>query len=324
MGEQPLPPYGACLLGSFNLVKYIHQTEDGDSYLDTQLFVNDIYEVVRAMDNVVDYATYPLPEQEREAKSKRRMGLGLTGVANTIEYIWDTTYGSPVFLDALESILKLLRDTAYQASVDLAKEKGAFPLYDSRYLEGEFIRTLPESIQDQIRSYGIRNSHLLSIAPTGTISLTADNVSSGIEPVFTHRYTRTIRSFDGARDEEVTDYAFREWGLKGKTADEVSPEEHVAVLTLASKYVDSACSKTCNIGADVTWEDFKNVYVMAYEGGASGCTTFRSSGKRYGVLNATPQSKTDERESTESLDVPEDNEGAACFFDPNTGRRTCE
>lgn len=276
------------------------------------------------MDNIIDRTTYPLPEQEVEAKSKRRMGLGLTGVANCIETVWDTPYGTPAFLQALESILKVLRNVAYRTSIELAKEKGAFPLYDTKYLEGQFIRSLPQDIQDQIKDHGIRNSHLLSIAPTGTISLTADNVSSSIEPVFTHRYTRTLRDFDGTRDEEVTDFAYREWGIKGRTADQVSPEDHVKVLNLASRYVDSAVSKTCNIGSSVTWEEFKNVYIQAYEGGASGCTTFRSAGKRYGILNTVDEPTGTGVPDDEVRSEVDTGDGQACYFDPETGRRSCE
>lgn len=323
-GEQPLPPYGACLLGSFNLVKYAYVKEDGSWDFDWVQFKKDIRTCVRAVDNIIDRTTYPLPQQEVEAKSKRRMGLGLTGVANCIETVWDTSYGTPAFLQALESILKVLRNVAYRTSIQLAKEKGAFPLYDTKYLEGQFIRSLPQDIRDEISSFGIRNSHLLSIAPTGTISLTADNVSSSIEPVFTHRYTRTLRDFDGTRDEEVTDFAYREWGIKGRTADQVSPEDHVKVLNLASRYVDSAVSKTCNIGPSVTWEEFKNVYIQAYEGGASGCTTFRSAGKRYGVLNAVSTEPREDREVLGSNSEGSIEEGQACYFDPETGRRSCE
>lgn len=322
--EQMLPPYGACLLGSFNLVKYAYQEENDDWGFDYTQFKADIRSAVRAMDNVIEKTIYPLPEQEVEAKSKRRMGLGLTGVANCIETVWDTPYGTPAFLQALESILKVLRNVAYRTSIELAKEKGAFPLYGTKYLEGQFIRSLPQDIRDEISSFGIRNSHLLSIAPTGTISLTADNVSSSIEPVFTHRYTRTIRTFDGTRDEEVTDFAYREWGIKGRTADQVPPEDHVRVLNLASRYVDSAVSKTCNIGSSVTWEEFKNVYIQAYEGGASGCTTFRSAGKRYGILNAKADEPTGVGQTVET-EIEESNiDGQACYFDPDTGRRSCE
>ena len=320
-GEQPLPPYGACLLGSFNLVKYIYKEQDGKYDFDFELFQHDIVPVVRAMDNVVDRATYPLPEQEREAKSKRRMGLGVTGVANTLE-ILGYPYGSEEAKGLFEHIMRVLRDTAYRASISLAAEKGPFELFREDYLKSEFAQSLPQDIQDLIRKFGIRNSHLLSVAPTGTISLSADNVSSGIEPVFSHYYDRTIRTFDGERVERVEDYAYRVYGVKGVTADKITPLQHVEMLNIASRYVDSACSKTCNIGDNVSWEEFKNVYMQAYLGGASGCTTFRAAGKRFGVLNAAADEEDVQQPEPQVDDFIE--EGMACYFDPVTGKRTCE
>lgn len=305
-GEQPLPPYGACLLGSFNLVKYVDQ--------DNQVFLwdklrNDIKDVVRGMDNVVDRTVYPLEQQEDEAKCKRRMGLGVTGLANALEML-GFPYGSNGFISFMCDILRHIRDNAYSVGIDLAIEKGPFPMWDPEaYSKGNFIRTLPQDIQDSIHANGIRNSHYLSIAPTGTISLTADNISSGLEPVFAHKYDRTIIMPDGTRVEEVKDYGYAK-GIKGRTADQVAAGEHVAVLTAASKLVDSACSKTVNVGSDVSWQSFKDLYVQAYDGGASGCTTFRAAGKRYGILNAKPLS--------------EEEQGAACFYDPETGKKQCD
>jgi ribonucleoside-diphosphate reductase alpha chain len=332
-GEQPLPPYGACLLGSFNLVKYIYKYSimmpDGPkrhpdtkyTNLGDQWYFDYIPIVVRAMDNVVDRAIYPLPQQEQEAKNKRRMGLGVTGVANAIECLGHD-YGSEGFLDTLAEIMSTLRDSAYNTSISLAIEKGPFPLFDGRLLESEFATTLPADIRDNIRKYGLRNSHLLSVAPTGTISLSADNVSSGIEPVFSYSYTRTINMPEGVITEKVEDYGVREWGVHGRTADNLSVFDHVAVLNCASGYVDSACSKTCNVGDNVTWEQFKDVYMRAYEGGASGCTTFRASGKRYGILNASSSEDVvvDEQKAPDTYI----SEGTACYFDASTGIRTCE
>lgn len=323
-GEQPLPPNGACLLGSFNLVKYIKDNPDRTGYLfDFDKLADDIPHVVRAMDNVVDRASYPLPAQEKEAKDKRRMGLGVTGVANAIEAL-GCEFGSTYFMDVLEKIMLTIRDGCYRASVGLAIEKGVFPLYDPLYLESGFAKTLPEEIRELISVHGIRNSHLLSVAPTGTISLSADNVSSGIEPVFSHFYDRTIQTFDGPRVERVEDYGYRDFGVKGKTADELSVFDHVAVLNLASSYVDSACSKTCNVGADVTWEEFKAVYMAAYDGGSSGCTTFRAAGKRYGILNAATSEEVADEPQEEADDFVDEKEGGACYFDPATGLRSCE
>jgi ribonucleoside-diphosphate reductase alpha chain len=323
--EQPLPPNGACLLGSFNLVKYVHTDAQGDRAFLYSSLIKDIPEVVRAMDNVVDRAIFPLPQQEQEAKSKRRMGLGVTGVANAIEAL-GYTFGSNGFMMELERIMRTVRDVVYRTSIELAKEKGPFPLYDELMLDSEFCKTLPDDIRADIREHGIRNSHLLSVAPTGTISLSADNVSSGIEPVFAHYYDRTIQTFDGPRVERIEDYGFRDFGVKGKTADELSVFDHVKVLNLASKYVDSACSKTCNVGNEVTWEQFKDVYMQAYDGGASGCTTFRASGKRFGILNAASSEEVAASPVVEVVDETfvDEHEGGACYHDPNTGLRTCE
>jgi ribonucleoside-diphosphate reductase alpha chain len=325
-GEQPLPPYGACLLGSFNLTKYVQHfiREDGSSHFEFnyEQLKHDIPYVVRAMDNVVDRATYPLSEQEKEAKSKRRMGLGITGVANAIEALGHP-YASDGFMEVLEQIMTILRDGAYKSSVELAIEKGPFPLFKQEYLESDFAKSLPEELRSLIKTYGIRNSHLLSVAPTGTISLSADNISSGIEPVFSLGYDRTIRTYDGEVVERVDDYGYRVFGIRGRTADQLGVLDHVRVLNLASKYVDSACSKTCNVGDDVTWDEFKEVYMEAYMGGASGCTTFRAAGKRYGILNANAD------EDIAEPPVVEDNqdfidEGGACYYDPETGLRSCE
>ena len=320
--EQPLPPYGACLLGSFNLTKYIYYYGGGEYIFDYQQLKHDIMPVVRAMDNVIDRTVYPLLQQQAEAISKRRMGLGVTGVANAGEAL-GYGYGSPEFLEWLEDVMTVIRDTCYRSSISLALEKGPFPLFSAEdYLESGFTKTLPEDIRRDIFNYGIRNSHLLSVAPTGTISLSADNVSSGIEPVFSHSYERTIQTFEGPKIERVEDYGYRVFGVKGKTANELSVFDHVKVLNLASKYVDSACSKTCNVGDDITWDQFKDVYMQAYLGGASGCTTFRASGKRYGILNASAVEDVVEEPKQEEDDFIE--EGGACYFDPSTGLRTCE
>ena len=320
-GEQPLPPNGACLLGSFNLAKYIVEINDKYVFNINQLR-NDIPHVVRAMDNVVDRAVYPLHQQEQEAKAKRRMGLGVTGVANAIEAL-GFDYGSPEFIAQLEIIMETIRDTAYKSSISLALEKGPFPMFDKRFLDSEFAQTLPDEIREDIAAYGIRNSHLLSVAPTGTISLSADNISSGIEPVFSYYYDRTIITFDGPQTERVEDYGYRVFGVNGRTANDLSVFDHVKVLNAASKYVDSACSKTCNVGDDVSWEEFKDVYMQAYEGGASGCTTFRASGKRYGILNASTSEDIAEEEIVEETKDFVD-EGTACYYDIETGLRKCE
>ena len=301
-GEQPLPPYGACLLGSFNLTRYVTEGE-----FDFNLFTNDIHNVVRAMDNVIDRTIYPLKEQEKEAKNKRRMGLGITGLANAGE-LCGMPYASPEFMKFTTKVLKILRDYSYAASSTLAQEKGSFPLYkQDKYIEGEFFKTLAPWVQEQIKENGLRNSHLTSIAPTGTISLTADNVSSGIEPPFSLYYDRTIQEFDGHQIQRVEDYAYQH-GVNGRTANEISADEHLSVLSLVSKYIDSAVSKTCNVGSNVNFDEFKELYFNAWKQGCKGITTFRADGKRYGILN----------------EVKEEPKAEACFIDPATGQRECE
>ena len=317
-GEQPLPAYGACLLGSFNLTAYVVDNE-----FDFTQFKKDIPHVVRAQDNIIDRTIYPLKQQADEAKNKRRMGLGVTGLANAGEML-GMPYGSQEFLVWSEKVFACLRDNCYRASARLAAEKGAFPLYRKEYLKSNFIRTLPASVQKEIREHGIRNSHLTSIAPTGTISLVADNVSGGIEPVFSHYYDRTIQTFDGPKVERVEDYAYAR-GVEGKPANDISVQDHLAVLLLAQHYIDSACSKTCNVGDDVSYEDFKKVYVDAWKGGAKGCTTFRLSGKRFGILNTVEETVEEETKVLSETQEVVEEEGTveACFIDPLTGQKEC-
>ena len=322
-GEQPLPPYGACLLGSFNLTKYLEEHDVGTEYkhyvFNFNQFKKDIHDVVRAMDNVVDRTIYPLKSQSDEAKDKRRMGLGVTGLANAGEMLL-LPYASDKFMIWAEKVFACLRDNTYKASALLAKEKGPFPQYRPEYLKSNFVRTLPASVKKLIRDHGIRNSHLTSIAPTGTISLVADNVSGGIEPVFSHYYDRTIQTFEGPKVEKVEDYAYSK-GIKGRTANEISVDEHLSVLLLAQHYIDSACSKTCNVGDEVEYDKFQQIYVDAWKGGAKGCTTFRLSGKRYGILNAPVEKEETSADEIKEIEEPEKVE--ACFFDPKTGIKEC-
>lgn len=320
-GEQPLPPYGACLLGSFNLTRYVYKDLEGNFQFNWNLLDHDIPHVVRAMDNVIDETTYPLPEQENEAKNKRRMGLGVTGLGNALGAL-NIRYGSPEAQVFTKKALKRIANRCYMASASLAAEKGPFPMFDKeKYLRSKFVQKLDKEVQEAIATFGIRNSHLTSIAPTGTISLTANNVSSGLEPVFSKSYDRTVQTQDGPFVEKVEDYAWREWGIECETADQITVQEHVGMLTAAQEWVDSACSKTCNVGDNVTWEQFKDVYMQAYEGGAKGCTTFRASGKRFGILNASASEDVVEEDHTEDEVVVE---GGACYIDPETGIRSCE
>lgn len=312
-GEQPLPPNGACLLGSFNLTKYLVLNIDTGEYeFDWESFEEDIPPIVRMMDNVIDETVYPLEAQEKEAKAKRRMGIGITGLANVTDTL-GFRYGGTEMLSFMEEVMTSLRNIAYHTSVEIAKVKGAFPLFDpEEYLNSGFAKTLPTWLRKEIGEHGIRNSHLLSIAPTGTISLFAGNISSGIEPVFAHVQDRaTLMPDEGRKEWKVFDYAYDQWGTKGIVSGDLTADEHINVLNLASRLVDSACSKTCNVGDNVSFDEFKELYVKAYKGGSSGCTTFRPASimTRGEVIRAS------------SEEVPEA-KAEACFIN-EFGEREC-
>lgn len=310
-GEQPLPPNGACLLGSFNLVKYLRKNENGLFWFDFDQLIEDIPHVVRAMDNVVDRSRYPLTAQKLEAQRKRRMGLGVAGLANALEAI-GLPYGTPEFLNFEEEIMRTITTHSYRASAMLAAEKGPFPLYQEElYLKGEFVKTLDDETRSLIKKHGIRNSHLTSIAPTGTISFSADNISSGIEPVLDYEQKRRVKMKDGDMVVTVPDYAVNFLGVRGRTVVDgnITAAEHIGVLCTAQRYVDSACSKTVNVPTKTSFDDFKGLYKMAYEGGAKGCTTYRPAGKY--------------DEPIQSAREPEiEQAGGACGWDPVTGQRT--
>jgi len=284
-GEQPLPPYGACLLGSINLARLVVDPFELTARLDEDALADLVPVAVRMMDNVTEASRFPLDAQAAEAKSKRRIGLGVTGLADAL-ILCGARYGSAQAVELTERWMMAIRDHAYRASVDLAAEKGAFPLFDAdKYLAGETVASLPRDIRDGIRKHGIRNALLTSIAPTGTISLFADNVSSGIEPVFSYAYTRTVLMPDGTqRDEDVSDYAYRLWRrLNGDaplpdsfvSAQNIAPGDHVVMQAAAQKYIDSSISKTINVPADLPFEAFKGVYQQAWDTGCKGCTTYR-------------------------------------------------
>jgi len=291
--EQPLPPFGACLLGSFNLVKYLRPKAGpvglsivgGGKYtLELDRLAEDVGPVVRAMDNVVDVAAYPLPEQRQMAIRTRRMGLGVMGLANAVEAC-GYPYGTTEFIDQTDRVMTVLKNEAYHHSAMLAKEKGRFPSYQHEpYMARPFIRGLSIKVQDAINQHGLRNSHLTSIAPTGTISMCMDNISSGIEPTFSTKSQRIVEMTEGPETHTIYDYGFRNLGIVPKTALEVTAEDHIAVLTAVQKHVDSAVSKTCNVPSDMPWPDFKELYMQAWRRGAKGCATFQDGGKRAGLL----------------------------------------
>lgn len=324
-GEQPLPPHGACLLGSMNLVKFIKVEPQSTRRLFMwDEFARAIHVSVRAMDNVIDQAKYPIYEQKVEAQAKRRMGIGVTGLANCIEAILPPGYdgyGSKLFLEMEDRILRRLTRECYLASIELAKEKGSFRLFDKRmYLNSNFIKTLDDDVREGIATYGIRNSHLTSIAPTGTISLCADNVSSGVEPVFAFAFSREINTSEGIIHEDVEDYGRRVFQTNGKVCSKVTVQEHLDVLCTAQTHIDSAVSKTCNVPGDVKWDDFKNLYAEAWRRGAKGLTTFRTDGKRAGIF--TVQGDDALPNETDLIATADPN--AACYVDNTTGRHECE
>ena len=298
-GEQPLPPYGACLLGSINLARLVKAPFEADADLDDAALEQLVATAVRMMDNVVDASRFPLPQQQEEAKNKRRIGLGVTGLADALLML-GLRYGSDEAVAQTRDWMHRIARVAYLASVDLAKEKGAFPLFDAeKYLASGTMRQMDEDVREAIRSHGIRNALLTSIAPTGTISLYAGNVSSGIEPVFAYAYTRKVLQRDGSRtEEEVVDYAVQMWREKfGDTelpeyfvnAQTLAPSDHVKMQAAAQEWIDSSISKTINCPEDISFEDFKDVYMQAWDTGCKGCTTYRPNAVTGSVLSVSEE-----------------------------------
>ena len=299
-GEQPLPPYGACLLGSINLARLVKAPFTPEAAIDEEELADLVTVAVRMMDNVIDVSRFPLDAQDHEAKSKRRIGLGVTGLADAL-ILCRLRYGSAGALKQTEAWMAVVRRAAYKASAELAREKGTFPLYDAdAYLAAPMIASLDDEVKGLIEAHGIRNSLLTSIAPTGTISLLADNVSSGLEPVFSFTYTRKVLMPDGTRrEEEVSDYAYRLYKKKyGENVElpdyfvsamTLAPEDHVRMQAAVQKHIDSSISKTINCPEDISFEDFSNVYLLAYEEGCKGCTTYRPNEVTGSVLEVKPE-----------------------------------
>ncbi|HOZ34845.1 MAG TPA: adenosylcobalamin-dependent ribonucleoside-diphosphate reductase, partial [Tabrizicola sp.] len=279
-GEQPLPPYGACLLGSINLATLVKDAFEPGAAMDMTALDHLVRVAVRAMDNVVDASRFPLPEQQAEANAKRRIGLGVTGLADALLMV-GLRYGSEEAAKVTEIWMHAIARAAYLASVDLAKEKGAFPLFDAEgYLASGNMQQMDADVREAIAQHGIRNALLTSVAPTGTISLYAGNVSSGIEPVFAYAYTRKVLQKDGSRtEEEVVDYAVRLWREKHGdaplpdhfvNAQTLPPLDHVRMQAAAQKWVDSSISKTINCPEDISFDAFKEVYMAAWDQGCKG------------------------------------------------------
>ncbi len=327
-GEQPLPPYGACLLGSINLARLVSDPFSAAAKLDPAALDDLVRLSVRMMDNVVDASRFPLPQQAEEARNKRRIGLGVTGLADALLMV-GLRYGSEEAAAQTEAWMKAIARASYLASVDLAKEKGAFPLFDAKkYLASGNMMQMDKDVRDAIAKHGIRNALLTSIAPTGTISLYAGNVSSGIEPVFAYAYTRKVLQKDGSRtEEEVVDYAVKLWrDLKDDAplpeyfvnAQTLPPLDHVRMQAAAQKWIDSSISKTINCPEDISFDAFKDIYMAAWDQGCKGCTTYRPNDVTGSVL--TVSEKTDAAPQTdlgaevvylsEPLDRPQALEGS--------------
>jgi ribonucleoside-diphosphate reductase alpha chain len=301
-GEQPLPPYGACLLGSVNLARMVGDPFGAHAMLDTADLSKLVTVAIRMLDNAIDVSRFPLPQQTAEAKAKRRIGLGVTGLADAL-IMCGARYGSAQARKLTETWMAAIRRAAYLASTEIAREKGAFPLFDKdAYLGGDGTATLDADVRTAIAEHGIRNALLTSIAPTGTISLLADNVSSGLEPVFSFTYRRHILMPDGTRrEEEVSDYAYRLYRrLRGHNApltdafvdaQNLSPRDHLVMQAAIQKYVDSSISKTINVPEGISFEDFKDIYTEAYDLGCKGCTTYRPNDITGSVLETNDKAK---------------------------------
>ena len=296
-GEQPLPPYGACLLGSINLPTLVKDAFEAESFLDMAALDHLVRLAVRMMDNVVDASRFPLPEQAAEARAKRRIGLGVTGLADALLMV-GLRYGSEEAAQVTEIWMHAIARAAYLASVDLAKEKGAFPLFEAEgFLASGNMLGMDADVREAIRTHGVRNALLTSVAPTGTISLYAGNVSSGIEPVFAYAYTRKVLQKDGSRtEEEVVDYAVRLWRQKFGdaplpahfvNAQTLPPLDHVRMQAAAQMWVESSISKTINCPVDISFDDFAQVYMAAWDQGCKGCTTYRPNDVTGSVLTVS-------------------------------------
>ena len=308
-GEQPLPPYGACLLGSINLTKLVKQPFERGASIDLKTLGDLTSLAVRMLDNVIDISKFPIDQQRNEAISKRRIGLGITGLADAL-IMCGVKYGSKEAVNLTKTWLSVLRDSAYKCSIDLAKEKGPFPLFNKRrFLESHNVKKLPKELKDGIKGFGIRNALLTSIAPTGTISLLADNISSGLEPVFAFKYNRKVLQPDGSNiTEQVNDYAYGLFErLRSKNtsrteafvdAQMLQPNDHLVMQATVQEYIDSSISKTINCPEDISFETFKEVYKSAYDLGCKGCTTYRPNDVTGSVLYLDENEKKDVREGT--------------------------
>jgi len=332
-GEQPLPPYGACLLGSINLAKLVEEPFEDDAGINQKILESLVGTAVRMMDNVVDVSKFPLPQQQREARAKRRIGLGVTGLADAL-VMMGLRYGSDEAASQTEMWLKQIAHAAYRASADIAREKGAFPLFDQeKFLRSATMQTMSEDVCELVQAHGLRNALLTSIAPTGTISLYSGNVSSGIEPVFAFSYKRRVLQKNGSHtEEEVVDYAVQLWRDKFGdralpdffvNAQTLAPVDHVKMQAAAQKWIDSSISKTINCPADIDFDAFEEVYMRAWDLGCKGCTTYRPNdvtGSVLSVVEPSPKSERDFNKEHESRTDESDLSGDVVYMSEPLGR----
>ena len=324
-GEQPLPPYGACLLGSINLARLIVDPFTESAHMDLEALEKLVKIAIRMMDNVIDVSKFPLPQQEKEAKAKRRIGLGVTGLADALAMV-KVVYGSEEATRITDNWMRMIAVDSYEASIDLAKEKGSFPLLDAKqFNQSGNMQNMYVHIRADVETHGIRNALLTSIAPTGTISLYAGNISSGVEPIFAYSYNRKVLQKDGSRTTElVEDYAVAEYRKFWETrndevfdlvkhlpdyfvnAQTLTPSDHIRMQSAAQRWIDSSISKTINCPEDISFEDFKEVYMEAWNSGCKGCTTYRPNEITGSVLSVESDKKKEEvTETQEAFDINE-------------------
>lgn len=296
-GEIPLPPYGACDLGSINLVSFVREPFSADARLDFEAMAGVARIATRMLDNVIDVSRFPLDRQAEQARGTRRIGLGITGLADALIML-GITYGTTESQEFARRAMETICHTAYRTSIELAREKAAFPFFErGPYLASKFVANLPRDIRDGIAEHGIRNSHLTAIAPTGTISLLANNVSSGLEPVFDFSYSRRVLELDGSYSQyQLRDHAEELWRAMFPDREQrpaqfvdargITPRAHLDMQAAVQPFIDNAVSKTINIPGDYDFESFREVYSYAYDRGLKGCTTFRPNPVTGEVLSA--------------------------------------
>lgn len=296
--EIPLPAYGACNLGAINLTQFVRAPFTNDAKLDWEAIEKTTRVATRFLDNVIDVSHFPLHAQRVEVQSKRRIGLGMTGLADALVML-GLRYGSAEAIALTEEMMRRIAQVTWHTSIELAEEKGAFAFYAPDYLRGEFVSTLDTPLKKLLEKHGARNSHHNTVAPTGTTSLLANNVSNGIEPIFKAEYDRHVRGVeDETKTYRVKDYAYQCWCAERRESnlppawidtDALTPEEHLRMQAVIQKYVDNAISKTINLPADFPFEKLTDVYTLAFELGLKGCTIFRPNPVTGSVLETTPE-----------------------------------